>query len=174
MREIKALLADLSARLPELEWKISGLGTSFSNRSLPKGLFHSAREMNGALCIAEIKSDIRALSAQTNKLAAAHLAQQIQQKINVLVALCQINSKRNKPDERPHFGLDSLSTRQQWIQTLEADIQQLLNQRLAVQKALDSINLQSSPQIVLNLQAELGAIEKRLTLAQETLNRAIA
>lgn len=173
MQEIKELLADLSARLPELEWKVSGLRSSFSNRSLPKGLFHSAREMNGALCIAEIKSDIQGLSIQTNKRAAAHLAQQIQQKINVLVALCQINSKRNKPDERPHFRLDSLSTRQQWIQTLEADIQQLTAQRLAMQKAVAAISLQSSPEVVLNLQAELGEIEKRLTLAQETLNRAI-
>ncbi|HDS3847010.1 TPA: lpg0405 family Dot/Icm T4SS effector, partial [Legionella pneumophila] len=41
MGYIDELLEELSARLPELEWKINGLSSSISIHNLPKGIFSS-------------------------------------------------------------------------------------------------------------------------------------
>lgn len=172
MTEINELLADLSSRLPELEWKVSGLGT-FSSHSLPRGLFQSSFEMTGASCINEIKSDINALSSQKNQRSADYMATKIQQKINVLVMLCQIQ-KKNKPKAKENFGLNSLSTRQQWIQTLEEDVRVLDLQHQALLRTFEQIKPKGDTPTLLGLQKELGEIEKRLTLAREALNRAVS
>lgn len=173
MLEINDLLADLSARLPELEWKISGLNANFSSNSFPRGLFQPSYEMTGASCISEIKSDINALSRQKNQRSADYMAKRIQQKINVLVMLCQIQ-KKNKPQAKEQFGLNSLSTRQQWIQSLEQDVHVLDVQHQALLRTFDQIKPKGDTPTLLGVQKELGEIEKRLTLAREALSRAIA
>ena len=113
MLYISELLDELTARLPELEWKIGELNASFSNHSLPPGLFRRAIEPSGSACVAEIKTDIQALSQQKNERSAHYLAERIKQKINVLVALCQIQSRKTKPEDKNYFGIKMLSTRQQ-------------------------------------------------------------
>lgn len=172
MNYIDEILVELSSRLPELEWKISALNSSFSSHSLPRGLFRPQPELTAQACVDEIKSDIWALSIQKNQRSASYLALRINQKINVLVALCQIHSRKNKSEEKVYFGLKMLSTRQQWIHTLESDINTLALQQQAMAKALEQMKQTTNDPAILSLQGELGEVERRLTLAKEELHRA--
>lgn len=167
------LLTELMARLPELEWKISGLGSSFSKSSLPKGLFRNIKA-DAAACVAEIKKDIDSLSAQKSDRGALYLAEQIKQKINVLVALCHMHRRKNITEEKVYFGVKMLSTRQQWIHALEEDIHLLERQQEAMTNTLKQMLRNQNSTAILHLKAELGEIEQRLTLAKETLNRTVS
>ncbi|AWN75413.1 TPA: hypothetical protein ACTUT5_000569 [Legionella anisa] len=168
------LLSQLMERLPELEWKISELGSFFSSHQLPKGLFRFDADASGSACIAEIKADIHALSKQQNRHSAFYLAERIRQKINVLVVLCQMHQGKNKSREKVYFGIKMLSTRQQWINDLEMEIHTLLEQQQAMTKALEHLKHNRNSSAILHLKAELGEVERRLTLAKETLNRAVS
>ena len=168
---ISALLVELEERLPELEWKINTLGNSFSFKSLPRGLFRPRFEVTPSACVAEIKADMRALALQKSEYSAHYLAQRIHQKINVLVTLCHLRANKQKKNEKINFGVTSISTRQQWLQSLQKDINLLTEQQLAMTKTLEQMQSRGNPQALLNLQAELGEIEKRLTLAKETFAR---
>jgi len=168
------LLAELTSRLPELEWKISKSPSILSSRNLPRGLFRSTAELTGTACIEEIKADIQALSKQKNQLSGYYLANRIKQKINVLVTLCQIDSRKKRPEEKISFGVKMLGTRQKWIQTLEGDINILLGQQEAMVKSLQQMKPSTNAESILSLQKELGEVERRLTLAREALNKAIS
>ncbi|ARG96419.1 hypothetical protein [Legionella micdadei] len=167
----EALLRELSSRLPELEWKISTLKVALSPSSLPKGVFRPRLEMNAATCINEIKADIQALSEKRTASSAYYLAYRIRQKINILVTLCQLQENKPKTEEKPSFGLNSISTRQQWLQSLEQEINRLTAQREAMAKALLQLQIKGNIEAVLQLKVELGEVEKRLTLAKETFAR---
>ncbi|WP_298628110.1 primosomal replication protein PriC [uncultured Legionella sp.] len=173
MNSINELLTELNSRLPELEWKISELSSAISSHNLPRGLFRTGFELTGAGCVKEIKADMLALSQQKNERSAHFLASRIKQKINVLVALCQIDNKKSKAAEPASFGVKMLSTRQQWIQNLETDINTLTQQQQAMVKSLEHLSHSNNVDAVLALRAELGEVERRLTLAKETLNQAI-
>lgn len=173
MSPIHELLAGLSARLPELEWKISELTVPITSHNLPKGLFHPTHELTASTCIAEIKADIHHLSHQENKRGAEYIATRIKQKINVLVALCQIDRRRKKPEQKTVFTLDMLSTRQQWISTLEKNINTLTLQYQALTRTVQHMKTDTAAEVILCLKSELGEVERRLTLAQEALNQAI-
>lgn len=125
-------------------------------------------------CVAEIKADVELLSQQKNERSAFYLAERIRQKINVLVALCQIHNRKNKPEEKVSFGVKMLSTRQQWIHDLELDIHTLEKQQQAMTKTLEQMLRYNKTEAILDLKAELGKIERRLTLAKETFNRAVS
>lgn len=173
LKETQKLLTALTARLPELEWKINRLGSYFSIHSLPRGLFR-AEALSGVACIIEIKADIRTLSQKLDGgQSAIYLAARIQQKVNVLVALCQLHSRQHKLEEYVSFGVKKLSTRQQWIQSLEIDIQTLEKQRQAMTKALEQMMRNQNATAILQLKADLGELERRLTLVKETLNHAV-
>ncbi|CEG58077.1 primosomal replication protein PriC [Legionella fallonii] len=173
MNYINELLVELTARLPELEWKISSFNLFLSSHDIPSGLFRSGPELTGEGCINEIKADIQTLSQQKNERSAHYLSNKIRQKVNVLVTLCQMESRKNKMEEKVHFGIKMLSTRQQWIATLEQDIKALEKQQLAMINTLEQMQRNSNITAILSLQGELGEVEKRLTLARETLNQAI-
>jgi hypothetical protein len=164
----KALLERLTERLPELEWKINSLGARFSSNSLPRGLFRQRLEMSAATCIDEIKADILHLAHQKSEYSAFYLAERIEQKISVLVTLCHLQTNKPKTEETIRFGLDKISTRQQWLQTLEKEIDLLILQQQAMIKTLEQIKASGNNQAVLQIQAQLGELEKRLTLAKET------
>lgn len=168
---IKKILAELQARLPELEWKMNALGTAYLFNSLPKGLFRSYLEPCAIHYIAEIKENINTLAVQKNELSAHYLAQRIDQKINVLVRLCHIQANKPKVERKPQFGLEMMSTRQQWLQSLEKDIARLTEQQLALTKTLHQLELNGKTEARLALQAELGELEKHLTLAKEAFSR---
>ena len=101
------------------------------------------------------------------------LAMRINRKINVLVTLCQIYSRKNNQKEKANFGLKMINTRQQWLQSIESDIEVLELQQQAMIKALDQRKQSHNDPAILNLQKELGEVEKRLTLARETLTQAV-
>lgn len=167
---INELTADLIARLPELEWKVTGLNTFLLKKSINNNVFR-AFDLTGSLCISEIKEDIISLSKQSNDLAAHHLAAQIKRKISILVGVCRLE-KKNKV-KKEGFSISMLTTRQQWLQSLEQEVDVLLKQHKALSNTLS--HMESSkvePSILLNLRSELGQLEKKLTLAQEGLNKA--
>ena len=171
---MKELLANLCSRLPELEWKIKGLSPSTLSYGLPRGLFVSSTELSGAQCIAEIKADIQALSAQKHHKSAVYLAQKIQRKINILVVLYQVSIKKQGKTSAINFGIKMLSTRQQWIQNLESEIALLETQKQALVKTLEQMKDTNSISMILSVQQELGEVDKHLTLAQETLMRSVS
>ncbi|WP_019215325.1 hypothetical protein [Legionella tunisiensis] len=170
---IEQLLLALEARLPELEWKVSSLGsTHFSTKSLPRGLFHSQGDANASTFVNEIKADIQHLAIQKNQSCAYYLAQRINQKINVLVTICHLQDKKPKAREHISFGVNLIGTRQQWLQSLQSDIELLSAQQQAMHKSLQLMQQSADPKALLNLQAELGEVERRLTVAKETFARA--
>jgi hypothetical protein len=164
----KALLLRLTERLLELEWKIERLHP-FPYQSLPVGLFRQ-QSNTGLACIAEIKSQIELLSSQANLQCQSYLAEKILQQINVLVALCGLENTRPKQAKANSFDLRAITTRQQRIQDLEAELQKLGLQQQAMQQTLMQMQKAASPLAILNAQKELGALEKRLTLARDTLH----
>jgi DNA-binding transcriptional MerR regulator len=171
---IKELTTDLMTRLPELEWKINDLNPILFARSIPRRLFRT-QDVTALSCINELKLEISSLAKQKNSLSAHYLAEQIKQKINVLVGLCRVEQKNKKVKSPASFSLNMLSTRQQWLQTIERDVDVLIKQQQALAKTLKQMQLQrTDPDTILNLKSELGEIEKRLTLAQEALAKAIS
>lgn len=168
----KEQLKQLSARLPELEWKLNTLGVLFNPKKLPAGLFTHCFEMTAQSCISELKSDLLAVQKQTNERSARYIANRIEQKINVLVRMCKLNN--TKPTERvASFGVQAINTRQQWLHSLEQTIDTLNEQYKALEKAQKALQQQQKVQAVLNLQAEMGDLGRRLTLAKETLARSV-
>lgn len=172
MNYINELLTELTARLPELEWKLTSLNIPYVWKKLPKGLFRLSHQGSGTTFVDEIKADIEQLSRQDNERSAYFLAEQIKQKVTVLVALCQIEGRTTKVVEKKHFGIKSLGTRQQWLQNMEAEIQILSKQQVAMANSLAQIKPGAEPAMVLSVHAELGEVERQLTLAQEALKKA--
>lgn len=169
---IKELASDLIARLPELEWKTCQLNPILFSKSIPKRLFR-ATNLNPVECINELKADIHLLKKQKGEMSALYLAEQIKQKINVLVGVCKIDKKQEKLSEYLPLGINMLSTRQQWLRGLEQEVDVLTQQQQALLKRLASMKSNhKDASVMLNLQAELGSIEQRLTLAQEALSNA--
>ena len=164
----------LSDRLPELAWKLGPLEASLNYKLLPRGLFNYQFEITPQSCIDEINADLRAIKTQKNERCAHYLAERVHQKINVLVRLCQTRAQKKSPPPSVSFGLHAISTRQQWLQTLQDDIAGLNQQRQALTVALNQRQGLSQPNAILSLQAELGELERRLTLMRETLARAIS
>lgn len=160
-------------RLPELEWKLQSSNTLINQSSLPRGLFRSETESTPRSYIEEIRSDILALQQQTNERGAHYLAARVSQKISVLVRLCQLQARKKVPAQKVHFGVQAISTRQQWLQGIKEDVERLTVQKEALLSALKNRGVKSAPQVLLNLQVELGEIEQQLTLANEALVRAV-
>ena len=172
MTTIKESVQILSARLPELMWKLGTLRSTFNPQRLPRGLFNSQLEMTPQSCIDEINDDLQVLNNHKNERSVQYLAERVSQKINVLVRLCQIQADK-KPFEHPlTFGVQTISTRQQWLGNLQDDIVKLNTQQLALTAALGKLKVGHDSQAILSLQAEVGEVERRLTLARETLARA--
>ena len=172
MRFIDDVVLNLSARLPELEWKLRCLGSLISSKRLPRGLFREQSEFTTRSCIDEIKNDLTSLKNQTNERSAHYLAERVNQKISVLVKLCQIQMGKQQPERQVQFGVHALSTRQQWLQTLVDEIAQLSEEQQALSRTFLSLQALNNASVVLSVQVELGEAERRLTLAKEALARA--
>lgn len=166
------VLSRLSARLPELEWKLS-LQTPVINPSLlPRGLFRSRIELTPQGCVDEIKADLQAIGKQDNEQIRQYLTERVGQKINVLVRICQNYPDKKKLEQQVNFGVQAINTRQQWLQTMQDNIDTLSRQQQALAMSLVKLKAENSNiQAVLSLEAELGKAGQRLTLAQETMAR---
>ena len=172
MTTIHESVQTLAARLPELVWKLSTLHSAFNPKLLPRGLFNAQLEMTPQSCIDEINDDLRVLKDHKNERSVHYLAERVGQKINVLVRLCQIHVEKKLGGQPLTFGVQEISTRQQWLGNLQTEIVRLSTQQLALTSALGKLQTGHDPQAILSLQAEVGEIERRLTLAKETLARA--
>ena len=165
------LCDNLCARLPELEWGLSQLGLKFQAKLLPRGLFVCAMELNAQNCIYEIKNDVLVLSQQKQRQRAVYLADRIHQKIEVLVRLCNLQRKKSVAiNPAAIFTLDALSTRQQWLSSMQAQVCSLTEQQAAMKQA--NKILSRSNESILRMDAELGDVTRKLTIAQEALSRA--
>lgn len=158
-------LKELEARLPELEWKMSSLGQTISTKLLPRGLFRLPAETSPVAFINDIKADLKYLSLHQSEYSGYYLAQRIQQKINVLVALCSLEKKPLTPKNQ---YLNIITTRQNYVHDLEKEKIALLSQHQAM---LERIEQTKEEAFILRLKMELGEIEKRLTLIKETMDR---
>lgn len=166
---VNKLLTELLARMPELEWQLSKLGAVFSPSTLPPGLFHQPYDAPVTDYIAEIKKDIARLSSQTNFQRTHYLALKINQKINVLVALCA--SYNQKATQDTSCVIDALLTRKSWLATMEQNLQTFSVQQDALIRRMEQ-RTSLSMDAQLNLQKELGELEKKLTLVREAYFRA--
>lgn len=167
-------LGVLAARLPELIWKLEARYSVFNPKLFPRGLFNYQFEMTPRSCVDEINTDLLALSEQKNKSSARYLAERVHQKINVLVQLCLIRDDKQSSKQPPTFSVQAINTRQQWLQTLQDDIAGLQTQQQALAAALINLQRAGDSQAILNLQVELGKVERNLTLAKDMLDRAIS
>lgn len=169
---IQNLITDLMARLPELEWKITNLSPALFHRSLPKKVF-KAQEPTAIACINELKADLQVLRQVKHERSAEYLAEQLKQKVSILVAISRLEHKNKEKIQPASFSMEKISTRQQWLQALEQEVEVLRKQKQALSTRLSQINPQKSdPALLLNLKHELGLLEKKLTLAEEALNKA--
>lgn len=168
---VSDVLTTLRGRLPELEWQLNKPGLSFSPKFLPAGLFR-VHDEDPSCYVAEIKADIIALSTHPNPRIVRYLAEKINQKINVLVTVCAAHNRLKPDQELTGFIVEQLNTRRQWLQSMEEDIERLEEQKNALLNALTEKDTPKDCTISLNLQKELGELEKRLTLAREAYSRA--
>lgn len=164
----------LIARLPELVWKLNTLYSVFNPTLLPPGLFKTQLEMTPQSCVDEINADLQLLNHHKNERSVHFLAERVSQKINVLVRLCQIDEDKKPSGQALTFGVQAISTRQQWLASLQEYITVLSTQQAALASTLSKSKINHNPQATLSIQAEIGAVEHRLTLARETLARATA
>ena len=162
----------LSARLPELSWKLNALYSVLNPKLLPRGLFQYQFETTPKSCIDEINADLQALSYHKNERSSHYLAERVSQKINVLVRLCQMHKDKKPTQQTITFGVKAISTRQQWLGALQEDIDKLGAQRQALLSTLSRLQKGRALETILSLQADLGEIERHLTVAKETLARA--
>lgn len=172
-------LASLSARLPELEWKLNTGRVMINPTQLPRGLFRERLEMTAQSCVDDVKADLLALTNQPNERSVRFLAERVSRKINVLIRLCQVTpalSSSSKPVRSVALGVQTISTRQQWLQSLQREVDCLTEQHAAVYATISERSRSGAmrtPEILLGLQAELGELDRRLTLAKEVLSRAV-
>ncbi|KTC76844.1 coiled-coil protein [Legionella brunensis] len=161
---IHSSLKELEARLPELEWKMSTIRHVFPTKNLPRGLFRLPEEAEPSAFIEDIKADLKTLAKHQSEYTGYYLAQRIEQKINVLVALCSL--ERNS-SQKTKCSLQMITTRKTFVENVEKEISVLELQQQAIVKRLE----QKDERLSLSLKSELGEIEKRLTLAKEALAR---
>ena len=171
MISIDASIERLAARLPELSWKLSAIGSTLDPKLLPKGLYRHRFEYTSESCIEEINTDLQAIKQQTNEQATHYIAERVVQKINVLVRICQQHARQKKTERQAPLGVQAISTRQQWLKTMQSEIEALSGQQEALMLAFNDFKLGENTQAMLRVQAELGQAEQRLTQAKETYER---
>lgn len=173
MTKFEQSIKQLIERLPELEWKLGVLGNYLNPKLLPRGLFRDHMEMTAQSCIDEIKADLQVLKKQHQEQTAYQVAAKISEKINVLVRICQLHNPQSIPKPAPRLNLETISTRQQWLQTMQDDLAKLTAQQQALLQAQALLEKKGDTPAKLTLQAELGEVERRLTLIKEAYAKAL-
>ncbi|WP_133128299.1 hypothetical protein [Legionella nagasakiensis] len=161
----------LSARLPELLWKLENL-EPLSWKTIPQGVFYSFPDITSKSCVEEIKSDLERLKIQNSERSARYLAEKVARKIHILVALCSRHEHMQSIKSSNHVGIKAMSTHHQWLASLQDEIVTLNEQQQALATRLLQCEELPDLQTTLAIQAALGEVERRLTLARETLARA--
>jgi hypothetical protein len=159
-------VVQLTQRLPELERKLNQLVGVWNLHVIPSGLFKCAPNFTTQNCINEVRENLSRLAKQTNLRSARVLADLISQQITVLVHICTAHAApKNKPK---NFSVSAISTRQQRLEELTAEIKKLTEQQ---QSILATIQQQKAKKnVIIGLEKELGELQRELTLAQEKLS----
>lgn len=164
------LVSALESRLPELEWKLNEVKHLLSKQHLPKSLFRLREDISGTRLVAELREDLCLLAQKSNSWRSLYLAEQVQRKINILVGCYQHFIRQPIAENNTPFGLEKLSTRQQRILELEKEIAILETQQQAMERTLKQMHVGINQAAAhLQLQADIGKISKRITLAREYL-----
>ncbi len=100
-----------------------------------------------------------------------YLAVRVEQKINVLVRICQQSLEKKTPQREVYFGVQAISTRQQWLKSLQDEVDTLSHQHQALETAISTSKANNNIQTTLSLEKELGEAYRRLTLAKEMFSR---
>jgi hypothetical protein len=168
-------LRQLEARVPELEWQLNKFDGYFPFASLPKGLFRQQADKPGLAYAKEIREDLALLATYSqppeHTSAARFLALKIQQKIHVLVSICKQNQKEDN-NKGISYDISAITTRQEWLQKLETQVDDLRRQRQALLEMLSQKEAAKDTNSELGLRKELGDLEKRVTLAEEAYVKA--
>lgn len=167
-------LEHVIARLPELEWKLTALGSSLNNRVLPQGLFKNRVELTAKDCINDIRADIDKLKSRDEGTSSTLLALMIERKVNVLVRLCYLYSKKKTKSIEARFDIDGMKTRQSFLRSLEDDISCLSKQLEALTLRLKLYESRGDVDVSLKFRADIGKLEQLLTRAQEKYAKAIS
>ena len=172
MTLIEDLSEVLAARLPELEWKLGGVDETLSSKLLPPGLFSSQINMSTQKCVAEVRSSLLALKDERSEQSMQYLAKRINRQLNVLVRICKLHAKELPQHVSSAFDMQAMSTRRQCLSKLENKIESLKVQREALRVRLkQERGLRCCPKFIVVLQAEIGMLERKLSLTQEHLER---
>ncbi len=166
---IDPLIKAVETRLPELAWKISLLPHRMTLRALPKNLFALSPDAHPSACVAEIKEDLsRLYGFHHNEQKYCYLATRIEQKIEVLVRLCQIETKKQGSKLPSAQMMMRLCRRKHWVEELEQTINQFKQQYQHLKKKTMECK---DTEIQLAMQAELGVLQKKITLLEEKLEQ---
>lgn len=175
MQDATALFETLSNRLSELLWQLDKTRVSLNSKAIPEGVFPGVGDKTPKACIQDINHDLQALRKESSEPGARFLAARIFKKIAILTTLCEIQSGKQTPvAASKRFNIKTLGTRQHWLKTVEDDIATLTAQQQALRAHLEHLKPQQADETSLTLQAELGEIERRLTLAREAFSKALA
>lgn len=169
---IDPMLKEIEDRLPELAWKTSLLPHRMTLSTLPKRLFSLPLDSHPSDCVNEIKHDLRRLNGiERFSQEYAYLVKRIEQKIEVLVRLCQIELKKHDNKSTSAQLMMRLCKRRQWVEELEQSIKNF-------QQQYDHLRAQikddcKDTQVQLIMQADLGLLEKKITILKEKLAQTI-
>ena len=111
LMSIQSDLEQAISRLPELEWKLTGLGV-IKSHLLPRGLFKDQIEPSPQSCINEIKSDLQRLQSHPEGQEGSYLVNKIYRKVNVLVRICHEHERKNVKAPAAAFLVCQLPTKE--------------------------------------------------------------
>lgn len=166
---LNEILNRLSARLPELELKLSAPDIIISASALPRGLFRNQLGFTAKTCIDEIKADLQKISVYKNEHVTFYLSERVEKKINVLVKLCQSKKKTQLPEHQAILGVQAIETRQQRLKSMQQTIDRLIQQKAELETSLTLLVKENNTQAILSLQSQLGQLERQITQTQEVL-----
>jgi len=157
------LLQQLTSRLRELEWKLSRLGERIAFKRLPRGLFYCAgKSFRSSDFIKEIKEDLNHLSQETNLKSSHFLADKIERKISVLVALYHEHKRSDNKKKSEWSPINALTSRQQWLEQMQRDQDVLISQKNAYIQRMEHLQ-NNNQEEALSIKHEIGLIVQKLT-----------
>lgn len=165
----KKSIDELNQRLPELLWQMKSIKRIIPRSHLPAGLFKNTSSEPEAY-IEDIQADIERIRVQTAPKVIHYMVEQVARKIDVLVNCCKKKPSPHSKSSKSRLSVQAISTRQQWLQDIEKEVFSLQQQEQALRKQLNTCARSDAK--ILSLQAELGDIQRQLTLSNEALKKA--
>lgn len=155
--------------MPELAWQVSLLPHTMTLSTLPPNLFSLPRESHPSACLDELKRDLQRLQQLRQYEAEFNfLTRRIDQKISVLVRLCQIQQQKHKHDPVNARLMMRMCKRRQWVEEIEQQVQTLKLQQQQLHKQLEKV---TNADILLKIKSHAGDIQKQITTLEEKLTK---